>query len=80
MTKIDRTSGFIHEQDQRQTPGYNWRGATDRSAKVIIGFEDSKRVADQDKYRSGLPVIVVFPQRSTNALLTSMKQKFLMSL
>lgn len=80
VTKIDRTSGFIHEQDQRQTPGYNWRGATDRSAKVTIGFEDGKRVADQDKYRSGLPVVVVFPQRSTNALLTSIKQKFLMSL
>ena len=80
ITKIDRTSGFIHEQDQRQTPGYNWRGATDRSAKVTISFEDASRVTDADRYRSGLPVVVIFPQRSTNSLLTSIKQKFQMSL
>jgi multidrug resistance efflux pump len=80
VTKIDRTSGFIHEQDQRQTPGYNWRGATDRSAKVTIGFADPVRVADPERYRSGLPVVVIFPQRSTNSLLTSIKQKFQMSL
>jgi multidrug resistance efflux pump len=76
VVRIDRTSGFIHEQDQRHTPGYNWRGPTDRSAKVTIAFDDQAKVADPEKYRSGLPVIVVFPQRSTNSLLTSIRQKF----
>lgn len=80
VTRIDRTSGFVHEQDQRQTPGYNWRGPTDRSAKVTIAFEEPGRVVDPDRYRSGLPVVVIFPQRSTNALLTSIKHKFQMSL
>jgi multidrug resistance efflux pump len=80
VIKVDRTSGFVHEQDQRHTPGYNWRGPTDRSAKVTISFDEPARVADPDRYRSGLPVVVIFPQRSTNSLLTSIKQKFQMSL
>jgi multidrug resistance efflux pump len=80
VTKIDRTSGFINEQDQRRSPGYNWRGPSDRSAKVIISFEDQAKVADPERYRSGLPVVVVFPQRSTNSLLTSIKQKLQLSL
>lgn len=80
VAKIDRTTGFVQEQEQRHTPGYNWRGPTDRSAKVTISFEEPAKVADADRYRSGLPVIVIFPQRSTNSLLTSIKQKFQMSL
>ena len=80
VLKIDRTSGFVHEQDQRQNPGYNWRGPTDRSAKVTIGFDEQSKVADPERYRSGLPVVVIFPQRSTNSLLTSIKHKFQMSL
>ncbi len=80
VSRIDRTSGFVKEQQQQHNPGYNWRGPTDRSAKVTLSFEDAARVVDQDKYRSGLPVIVIFPQRSTNALLTSIKQKFLLAL
>ena len=80
VARIDRTSGFVHEQDQRHAPGYNWRGPTDRSAKVTIDFEEPSRVADPDRYRSGLPVVVIFPQRSTNALLSSIMQKFQTSL
>ena len=76
VTKIDRTSGFIREQDMRQNPGYGWRGPTDRSAKITIDFDDAKKIADSDRYRSGLPVVVVFEQRSTNSLLTTLKKKF----
>ncbi len=72
---IDRTSGFIREQEQRTKPGYNWRGPTDRSAKVIVEFDDPEKIADFETYRSGLPVVVVFPQRSTNTLLSSIKQR-----
>ena len=36
VTAIDRTSGFVREQDQRQSPGYGWRGPHDRSAKIEI--------------------------------------------
>jgi len=75
VSVIDRTSGFINEQEQRHRPGYNWRGPTDRSAKVVIDFADPEKIADSDTYRSGLPVVVVFPQRSTNSLMSSIKQR-----
>lgn len=80
VVKIDRTSGFVRENDQRQNPGYGWRGPHDRSAKIEIQFEDPAKVADPERYRSGLPVIVVFEQRSTNSLLATIKKKFAVAL
>jgi multidrug resistance efflux pump len=75
VQQIDRTSGFIKEQGLAQGPGYRWRGATDRSAKVTIAFNDERRVSDVERYRSGLPTVVIFPQRSTNQLTGSLRQK-----
>jgi multidrug resistance efflux pump len=75
--QIDRTSGFVKEQNAAQNPGYRWRGPVDRSAKVTIHFLDQARVTgDVERYRSGLPVVAVFPQRSTNSVMGSLKQKF----
>ena len=73
--RIDRTSGIVREQEARYNPGYSWRGPTDRSAKVLLALEDRRILADRDTYRSGLPVVVVFPQRSTNPLLATIKRK-----
>jgi multidrug resistance efflux pump len=73
--QIDRTTGFVKEQNSAQNPGYRWRGSVDRSAKVIITFNDPAKVADVERYRSGLPVVAVFPQRSTSALTGSLRQK-----
>lgn len=75
VARIDRTSGFVQEQGRAQGPGYRWRGPVDRSAKVILEFVDQAQVRDADRYRSGLPVVVVFPQRSTNSLLASLRQR-----
>lgn len=75
VTAIDRTSGFVREQEERSAPGYSWRGPTDRSAKVTIEFERPDLVADAEKYRSGLPVVVVFEQRSTNSILSAIGHK-----
>jgi multidrug resistance efflux pump len=75
VLQIDRTSGFVKEQNTAQNPGYRWRGSVDRSAKVIISFNDPGKVADVERYRSGLPVVAVFPQRTTNPLAGSLKQK-----
>jgi multidrug resistance efflux pump len=75
VQQIDRTTGFVKEQNTAQNPGYRWRGAVDRSAKVTITFNDATKVADVERYRSGLPVVAVFPQRSTNAMTGSLKQK-----
>jgi len=80
VVSIDRTSGFVREQDQRQSPGYGWRGPHDRSAQIVIDFADPKKVTDDDRYRAGLPVVVVFEQRSTNSLLTAIKKKFAVSM
>ena len=68
VSKIDRTSGFVREQEQRQNPGYAWRGPADRSAKVTIVFDDPAKVADVERYRSGLPVVVVSMCLAVSAL------------
>jgi hypothetical protein len=73
--RIDRTTGFVREQDQRASPGYSWRGPTDRSAKVYLALEDRRILADRETYRSGLPAVVVFPQRTTNPLVATIKRK-----
>ena len=76
VTRIDRTTGFIEEEKRAQNPGYRWRGPVDRTAKVSLAFKDPQKVRDVERYRSGLPVVVVFPQRSTNSLLASLRQRF----
>jgi multidrug resistance efflux pump len=80
VARIDRTTGFLREQDQRQNPGYGWRGPTDRTAKVTIEFANPLKVESHERYRSGLPVVVIFPQRSTNALTSSIRQKLMQAL
>ncbi len=74
VTRIDRTSSFVDEQNRSHNPGYRWRGPVDRTAKVTLAFADPKRVADAERYRSGLPVVVIFPQRSTNSIFASLGQ------
>lgn len=80
VTLIDRTTGFVRAQDQRSSPGYAWRGPVDRSAKIELEFADPAQVEDYERYRAGLPVVVVFEQRSTNSLLSTLKKKFTISL
>ncbi|MGE0203898.1 MAG: PilZ domain-containing protein [Hyphomicrobiaceae bacterium] len=75
VVRIDRTTGFVRQQDRQQAAGYNWRGNLDRSAKVIIAFLDQEKIRDPERYRAGLPVIVIFPQRSTSQALHAVKQR-----
>ncbi len=72
VTGIDRTSGFLREQDLRANPGYSWRGPTDRSAKVTIAFENRSASADASRFRPGLPVVAIFSQRATNPILSQL--------
>ena len=67
VTRIDRTSGFVAEQGKVGNAGYRWRGSDDRSARIVLEFASGPRVGDVDRYRSGLPVTVVFKQRSRGA-------------
>ncbi|MEL6373967.1 MAG: HlyD family efflux transporter periplasmic adaptor subunit [Pseudomonadota bacterium] len=80
VIKIDRTSGFIQEQELRRNPGYTWRGPRDRSAKVIIAFDKPSLVDRSSRFRSGLPVVVIFPRRSNNELLNAITKRFSMFL
>jgi multidrug resistance efflux pump len=76
---VDRTTGFTHEEDTRVNPGYSWRGPTDLSAKVTLEFDEPAKVADFEKYRSGLPVVVLFERRGTNSVWASIKRKISMA-
>lgn len=75
VSKIDRTSGFVQEQMQRQNPGYGWRGPSDRSAKVTLQFDDPAKVVNSERYRSGLPAVVVFERRTTNSIISAIKKQ-----
>ena len=76
VLQIDRTSGFVKEQNSAQNPGYRWRGPVDRTAKVTIAFLDTAKVTENvERYRSGLPVVAVFPARTTNSVMGGLKQK-----
>jgi multidrug resistance efflux pump len=75
VVQIDRTSGFVEEQKRAQNPGYRWRGPMDRTAKVTLDFADARKVANSDRYRSGLPVVVIFPQHSTNSILAALGRR-----
>ena len=68
VRQIDRTSGFVREQSAQGQAGYRWRSSNDRSAVVVVEFKDAGRVSDIERYRAGLPVVVVFPQRSQRSL------------
>ncbi|MGI9406909.1 MAG: PilZ domain-containing protein [Hyphomicrobiaceae bacterium] len=71
VTDIDRTTGFVDEQ----TSHYKWRGSRDRSARVTLEFEHPRLVADVRRYRSGLPVIVLFEQRTTNHIISEIRRR-----
>lgn len=74
ITRIDRTSGFVEEQKRAQNPGYRWRGPIDRTARVTLAFADQLKVANTDRYRPGLPVVAIFPQRTSNSILASLTE------
>lgn len=80
VARIDRTTGFVEEEKRAQNPGYRWRGPVDRSARVLLDFQEPAKVGDVERYRSGLPVVVVFPQRSSSPLLAAIRQRFITSL
>jgi len=71
VVDIDRTTGFVDEQNS----SYKWRGSQDRSAQVTLEFENPQMVADARRYRSGLPVIVLFEQRSTSHILSEIERR-----
>ncbi|MCB1511485.1 MAG: HlyD family efflux transporter periplasmic adaptor subunit [Hyphomicrobiaceae bacterium] len=75
VVKVDRTSGFVREQDLRHNPAFSWRGPSDRSAKVVLAFDNQDKVKRSKVFQSGLPVVVVFERRATNGMLTAVSRR-----
>jgi len=64
VVEVDRTRGFVKElETPKQTqPGYNWRGAEDKSAYaklVFVSLNDNAR----QKLAGGMPVFVNLPKK-----------------
>jgi multidrug resistance efflux pump len=65
VSRIDRSSAAGREIDPQTGLLSRWRNPGTRSAKVILAFEDASKVANAEKFRPGLPVVVVFEPRSS---------------
>ena len=50
------------------------------SVLPTIAFDDPGKVANYERYRSGLPVVAVFERRGTNALLAAIKKQLSLAL
>ncbi|MEL7543360.1 MAG: PilZ domain-containing protein [Pseudomonadota bacterium] len=74
VREIDRTSGFVDEN----LSNYRFRGVRDRSARVRLDFEYPELMRDVQRYRSGLPMIVLFQQQSTNQVLSEINRRLKM--
>lgn len=76
VVDIDRTTGFVNEQ----TSQYKFRGTRDRSARVTLEFEHPELVSDPRMHRAGLPVIVLFEQRTNNQIISEISRRVKMLL
>ena len=77
VISIDRTAGFLCEQDARHNPGYTWRGPQDRSAEVVIKIKDRDGFQIAEVYKPGTPVVVVFPRNGGNEAVQSVTSTLL---
>lgn len=75
VTSIDRTAGFIEEQTRARKSGNRWQRDASRSARVTLDFEKPDLVRGDAQYSSGLPVVVIFKQRSSSHLLSTIKRR-----
>jgi multidrug resistance efflux pump len=66
VSRIDRSSAPGREIDPQTGLLSRWRHPANRSAKVVLAFEDESQVANAEKFRPGLPVVVVFEPRSSS--------------
>ena len=60
VDKIDRTQGFIDEIDAK----WDWRGASDRTARVTLNFDDLPIAEVRDRFPPGLPAVATFDRAS----------------
>jgi multidrug resistance efflux pump len=64
VVNIDRTTGYIDEMESR----YEWRGPSDRSARVTLHFADLTADEIRHRFSPGLPAVVVFHRRNTDEM------------
>jgi hypothetical protein len=75
VTAIDRTSGFIDEQIRTPIGHNRARRNAIRSARVTLEFEKPETIYGGAQFRSGLPVIVIFKQRSSSQVYSAFKKR-----
>jgi multidrug resistance efflux pump len=73
VSDIDRTSGYINDIDAR----YQWRGSKDRTAKVTMDFINIPFKQIRQKFKAGLPAIVIFNRKSNNMVNVSIRKTIL---
>ena len=66
VSRIDRGVSNGREFDPQTGLLSRWRTSAGRSAKVILSFDDENQVSNTDKFRPGLPVVVVFEPRTSS--------------
>lgn len=71
ITKIDRTSGFVDEQESN----YTWRGSKDRSARVFLTVTDPDYADQWHKFPTGLPTVILFERRSIDTMKALMRDQ-----
>lgn len=68
VERIDRSYASGRELDPQTGMMSRWRGSTSGGAKVILAFEDAARAANAEKFRAGLPVVVIFERGGASRL------------
>ena len=75
---IDRTKGFLLEQEQRfGGASYTWRTTKDRSAEVTLAVIEPRNFQRDPLFKSGTPVVVVFRRNAPNASVASIRKSIM---
>ena len=75
VVAIDRTVSFFEEETASKTTKNSWRRNAPRSGRVTLKFVNPDKVRGSAKYRSGLPAIVIFSQRSSGLLMHAFRSQ-----
>ncbi|MEM6497884.1 MAG: PilZ domain-containing protein [Pseudomonadota bacterium] len=76
IVDIDRTMGFFRQASRRSPVRLQWRASRERTARVVLAFNNPRAFANRRQYRAGLPVIANF-ERKTGGYITARAQKLI---
>ena len=76
IVDIDRTMGFFQQATTRSAVRLQWRTTGERTARVVLAFNNPRAFANSRQYRAGLPVIANF-ERKTGGYLTARAKRLI---